>query len=121
MAIPRDSVEVHLGSGVATMQVSNLAVPDYFNIPNAFGLLDPPIAPVPATVSFDIRWSNPTERVQIRNTALDFGGLFVRNSATIWWKSQQAGFAFESAPAATSASYFAEIGHERNGVFFPHA
>jgi hypothetical protein len=98
--------------------VANLAVPDYFTIGNAlFG----GIPPVPATVSFLIHWGHPTARVRIHNPALDFGGLFVRNAATIWWRSQQAGFAFESAPAATSASYFAEIGHERNGLFFPHA
>jgi hypothetical protein len=38
--------------------------------------------------------------------------------ATIAWSARQAGFTFQSDPAATSKTVYAELGHERNGVFY---
>jgi hypothetical protein len=39
------------------------------------------------------------------------------SSATIDWSASEAGFSFASAPGS-SVTVFAEIGKERNGVFF---
>jgi hypothetical protein len=48
-----------------------------------------------------------------------FAGEFVRNTAQIEWNAAVGDYTFVSDPIATSSSSFAEIGHERNGSFFP--
>jgi hypothetical protein len=48
-----------------------------------------------------------------------FAGEFVRNAAQMEWTATVGDLVFRSAPLATSSSSFAEIGHERNGSFFP--
>jgi len=48
-----------------------------------------------------------------------FAGEFVRNSAQMEWSAAGGDYTFVSDPIATSSSSFAEIGHERNGSFFP--
>jgi hypothetical protein len=94
------------------MHVSDLAVEDYGNVVNA--LQDGPS--LEAAVSFDVTWSGVNERVKIRNESTDFGGEYIRNSATlIWSASNESGFSFQ---ADLLASDFATIGHERNGSFF---
>jgi hypothetical protein len=42
-------------------------------------------------------------------------GEYIRNTATLVWSASESGFAFQSDPLASD---FAEVGHERNGVFF---
>ena len=110
-AIDRGSVQVNLGNGSASLHVDDLDVEDYGNVVNA--LQDG--QSVPASVSFDVVWSGVDERVKIRNSATDFGGEYIRNKATLTWSASEAGFSFTSDPLASD---FAEIGHERNGVFF---
>ena len=46
-------------------------------------------------------------------------GEFVRNSAQMEWSARVGDYQFVSDPASTSSSSFAEIGQERNGIFFP--
>jgi hypothetical protein len=101
--IERDSVRVNLGAGSASLHIVDLEIEDYGTVVNA--LRDGPS--VEASVSFDISWSGVDERVKIRN----------RSTATLDWSaSNESGFGFQSDPLA---SHFAEIGKERNGVFFP--
>jgi len=60
-------------------------------------------------------------RLNIRNTDPvygGFGGEFIRNGAQMEWTATAGDYQFVSAPLATSSSSFAEIGHERNGMFF---
>ena len=104
-------MKVNLGNGSAAVHVADLDVEDYGNVANA--LLDGPS--VEAAVSFDINWSGVDGRLKLRNTSTDFAGEFIRNSATLSWSAEEAGFSFVSNPLE---SHFAEIGHERNGVFF---
>jgi hypothetical protein len=76
---------------------------------------------VPGHVSFTAVWSGVTDRVHIRNTDPVYGGFaaeFVRNSAQMEWKAIVGDYHFVSAPLGTSSSSFAELGHERNGIFF---
>ncbi len=77
---------------------------------------------IPGTVSFKAKWSGVGERVNVRNDDPVFGGFageFIRNSAQMEWTGTVGDFTFVSDPLATSSSAFAEIGHERNGSFFP--
>ena len=112
--IERDSVRVDLGAGSAALHVVDLETEDYGTVVNA--LQDGPS--VEAGVSFDISWSGLGERVKIRNRTTGFAGEYVRNSATLVWSASESGFRFQADPLA---SHFAEIGKERNGVFFPQA
>jgi hypothetical protein len=42
-----------------------------------------------------------------------------RNSAQMEWSAAVGDYTFVSDPIVSSSSSFAEIGHERNGSFFP--
>ena len=48
----------------------------------------------------------------------DFAAHFIRNSATIEWTGETELARYVSDPSSTSVSAFAEVGFERNGVFF---
>ena len=48
-----------------------------------------------------------------------FAGEFIRNTAQMEWTATVGDYRFTSDPLATSSSAFAEIGHERNGSFYP--
>jgi hypothetical protein len=97
---------------------------DYGKLENAF-LSEAP--PVPARVSFSLHWNiqaaPDVTQLTIRDPAQGYAGEFWQSeaagAATLEWSGSEAGFRFVSDPAATSSSYFAELGHERNGVFFP--
>lgn len=115
-----DGVDVNLGTGGAVLQVSNAPIFDYGTINNALFGGGP--APVPGTVSCRVEWQGVNQRVNIRNTDPVFGGFageFIRNTAQMQWTATVGDFVFESDALGTSSSLFAEIGHERNGVFFP--
>jgi hypothetical protein len=114
--IPAGSVSVNPGKGRASLQVRNIVVTDYGDYGNALFGGGPP--PVPATVSFEVQWSGVAERVNVVNPTDGFAGEFVRNSAQMAWSATVGDYSFVSAPASTSSSIFAEVGHERNGVFF---
>lgn len=114
--IPTQDVHVDLGRATATMRVSHADVEDYHTLKNA--LLNGPSDP--ASVSFVIRWRGVQARVQVDDLALGFAGRFIEDSATVDWSAKvpSTGFSFRSDPATTSKTAFAEIGSERNGVFF---
>jgi hypothetical protein len=113
--LPSSSVQVSPGAGTGRFHVTDLDIEDYHDVINA--LSGGPS--VPATVSFDIRWSGGGDRVKVRNSDLDFGGQYVEGKATIEWSGQNAnGESFQSDPANTSITHFAEVGKERNGAFF---
>jgi hypothetical protein len=120
LQIPDSSVQVELSKGSASLQASDVPIFDYTTIVNAlFGGGPPPIA---GTVSFKIVWSGVQQRVNIRNTNQVYGGFageFFRNTAKMEWTATVGDLSFASDPLATSSSVFAEIGHERNGSFFP--
>ena len=113
-----DGVDVQFGAGKASMKASNLALSDFFSIPNAlFRFLDP--VSTPAVCSFDIQWSGPvTNRSHVNDPAVGFAGEFVLSQATMTWSAvRKDGFRFVSDPSPT-ASAFAQLGQMRNGVFY---
>lgn len=118
--IPSDGIQVHLRQGTASMEAHNVPIFDYGDIPNALFGGGP--VPVPGSVSFTVTWRGVEERLKIRNTDPVYGGFageFIHNAAQMEWTATVGNFTFDSAPLSTSSSVFAEIGHERNGVFFP--
>ncbi len=117
--ISDDGVEAQPGAGNAVLRASNVPILDYGNIENALFGGGPPATP--GLVSFRVRWSGVQQRINVSNTDPiygGFGGEFVRNAAQMEWTATVGDFRFESDPLETSSSGFAEIGHERNGVFF---
>jgi hypothetical protein len=126
--------DVQISPVMAEMHVHNLAALDY---PEDFGSgsLGPnwQTAYVPATVSLDVVWTGPvTRRVTVVDATDQFAGTFNESQAVVTWSAQStSGFSFISNPGDSSTStpgapnisttyFFAEIGHEKNGIFFPH-
>jgi len=118
--LPDNSVSgVNPGAGNAVYQANNVPIFDFHNIPNA--LFGGGAAPVPGTVSFEVRWSGVDDRVNIKNPANSFAGEYVRGQAQMEWTATVGDFHYVSAPLSTSSSEFAELGQERNGAFYPHS
>ena len=115
-AISPDDVDVDFEEGSGSMRVRNVGVLDFHDIGNA--LFGGGATPTPAIVSFHVRWSGVQECERIRNVAQDFTGKFIRNQAHMERSATTDEFTFTSAPANTSSSVFAELGHMRNGSFF---
>ena len=83
--------------------------------------------PVPAHVSFDVRWAGHGERKRIRDETFGFVGHFATGEATISFTASNdgSGVVYTSDPAGQHNPTPAEggagspaVGHERNGVFF---
>jgi hypothetical protein len=113
--VPDDRVEVDLDEAKASINLRDIDVGDYHNIPNAlsFGPSDP------ANVSFHIRWSGVQQRIHLQDKQKKFDAQLILDIATMDWSAHTKDFKFESNPANTSTTIFAAIGRERNGIFFP--
>lgn len=110
-----NAVSVHPGSGAASMGVTNLPSRDFTELVNAL-LLGPSL---PAVVSFHIAWSASHDRQRFHDAPSQFDADLSINSARASWRGETAAALFVADAPSTSVSLFAEVGHERNGVFFP--
>jgi len=77
-----------------------------------------PVAPVRATVSFDVEWKGIVDTAQIENTTQHFKGSFLSTGATIKWSAKEEGFEFQSEAPDPSRNLISVLGREKNGVFF---
>jgi hypothetical protein len=130
--VPDDAVNVDFRrKGRATLRVPDLEVFDDHDVANSltYGLglpgdlgfsfpRIPPVFPVRATVSFEVKWNSVLESAQIRNDSQHFEGLFLQTEATVKWSSQQQGFAFVSEEPNSARNLISVLGRERNGAFF---
>lgn len=123
--IDPDELRIDLENGKASVRVEDLAIQDFHDLANnltkGHGLSNPPIPPVaavPATVSFDVEWSGVVSRGKVVNEAQNFSGDFIETGSTIKWSSEQNGFFFDSEDPNPARNIGAVIGHESNGVFF---
>lgn len=117
IAVPNDAVQVNLKAQTASFAYDNLAIPDFGNFVNAITVG----TSSPGAATFDVEWSGTTSQTTVRNAAETYEGSYLLNTATIAFNVAspiQNNFTFTSDPASTSTSLFAEIGVERNGVFF---
>jgi hypothetical protein len=110
-------VTVDLAAGTAELHVRSLDLLDSYTIPN--NLAGGPAEP--ATVGFDLSWSDPTAVESLVNAEQDFAGTFLDVISALQWSAQTAEFAFVSDPPQTSTSLFALIGYEANGFFLASA
>src|SRR5262245_38953527 len=124
MPIHPNNLQVQFNSGRASMHVEGLSVPDTHDLANSLTngqgyapLGRPAIAPVPATVSFDVEWSGEISRATVVNEAQNFRGDFIKTGSTMKWSSVQNGFFFDSEEPNPARNLGATIGRECNGVF----
>jgi hypothetical protein len=123
--IPPRALDVEPGTGEACLRARNLAVDDHHDFPNSVFGGGP--APVPAHVSFDVRWEGHGERTRIRDDTFGFTGRYVTGPATIDFTASNdgAGVTYTSdrggqynpGPEEGGAGSPA-VGHERNGIYF---
>jgi hypothetical protein len=129
--VDEDAVEVDFNSARARLRVRKLKVFDDHDLANSLtlglglpgdlGFPYPPIAsvaPVRATVSFDVEWNGIVATAQIHNGAQTFEGSFLSTGATIKWSADQPGFHFESETPDPTRNLVSVLGNEQNGVFF---
>ena len=123
--IPDDSVHVDFDEGEATLRVRHVVVFDGFTVANSLTPNHPALGIARAVVdSMTITWSGVTRTINGFASATEhFRGNFKETSARISVRVTTLndtghGFTFVSDPSATSVSHFAQIGRERNGVFF---
>jgi hypothetical protein len=113
------SVAVHPGKGSAVMDVRDLPSRDYHDLVNAI-TGGPFLAGV---VSFRVEWTSSSDRHHFHDPGTVPGTAFdanvVLNSAQAWWRGETSEALYVADDISTSASLFAEVGHERNGVYFP--
>jgi hypothetical protein len=130
--IPQHGVRFSFSRQQAVLHLTDVLVFDTFTVPNS---LDPrhPIPKVNAVIdSLRIRWSGTTMRRTWTDCVDAFRGEFFEDMATIEVvattpsmpasacppRAARNGFRFVSDAAETTISHFAQIGRERNGVFF---
>ena len=129
-SIPEGSVHVDLDEGSASLRVKNMCVYDAFTVPNSIMGVNRPVNQVKGIIdSLEIEWSGVFSRDTANEPVNKMRGNFVENKARIAVTattpksavtalSNGHGFRFVSDPASTSVSHFAEIGEERNGIYF---
>lgn len=96
------------------MKVRGLELEDYHDLVNA--LLDGPS--LEGIASFHVEWSASRDKHRFHDPGSAFDSNVVFNSAKCAWAGKTEAATFVSDPASTSHSLFAEVGEERNGVFF---
>ena len=98
------------------MTVTDLALFDFFNIPNGLFRFQSPVS-APARCSFDIAWSGPvTNRSPVTGPAGSTGELVMSQATMAWSASNALGFRFASHPSGTTSA-FAQLGRVANGIF----
>ena len=112
--IPDQSVNVDFDNATASYSLNNLSIGDYHDI-TSFLKGGPAI---PSEVSFQMHWQGVQKRVEFRDKKKRFVGTYIDDKATIAWSAERPGFKFDSDPANTSITNFAQLGKESNGVFF---
>ena len=112
--IPDENAKIDLEAATASLELSDLELGDHFNVPNS--LLRGPF--VPADASFQMHWSGVVQRVHLHDDQNTFDAHVIEDTATMAMSARTSSFTFVSDPESTSTSVFAEIGKERNGVFF---
>ena len=111
-------IDVNPATGDARMRGQSVKVSDYHDLFNSIEGGGP--APVPARVSYDVRWLGGGAASHIRDTRFEFVGDFVAGPAQISFTAmnEHGDVLYESDAAGQSSPLTPGVGTERNGVFF---
>jgi len=116
--VPRDSVDVHLGAGQASLRFTTQVFDDH-DLQSSLTKVYPAGFPKIAEVTFDVEWGGILDRQHLRNQDMNFEGDFLLTGATIDWSARDAsGVTFVSEPPRADRVVYAVVGHERNGTYF---
>ena len=119
-----------LEAGTASLHVENACVYDAFTVPNSVMGVNRTVNQAKGIInSLEMEWSGIIKRDSANEPVNKMRGSFVENTARIAVTattpmtmvtalSNGHGFRFVSDPASTSVSNFAQIGQERNGIFY---
>jgi hypothetical protein len=118
--VPNDAVQVDAGAGRAVLELTNMPIQDFFDF---FNSITHAVPPEDALVSFRVEWNVDGPWKTVDNPAEDFRFTFresvAADGASIVWSAQNdGGFSFQSDPAGESVNLYANLGRERNGVFY---
>jgi hypothetical protein len=101
------------------LKLVNAVLADHHSIPNSFS--GDPVPPDPATLTLDIEWSASGTRSVVTDHT-NFTAAVIHNMASVAARAhiptRNLVFTTDRTP---STSVFAEVGRERNGVFFRRA
>ncbi len=129
--IPEDGVDFSSSDEAASLHVKNVLAFDTFTVANSLDQHHPMGSKLNAIInSLRIDWSRTITRRSHTDCVDAFRGNFFEDSATIEVTAttlpvpasecppQQARSGFRFVSSRTTAVHFAQIGRERNGVFF---
>jgi hypothetical protein len=111
-------IDVNPATGEARMRGQSVKVSDYHDLFNS--ILGGGPAPIPARVSYDVRWDGGGAASHIRDTTFGFVGDFVAGPAHISFTAmnEHSDVLYESDAAGQFNPLSPAVGTERNGVFF---
>lgn len=109
-------MQIDLHAGTASLILTDFALKDFGTFCNDLSH-GPSVA---ATVSLNMQWNGVIDEYSIKSASQGYAGEFKVTGATLKYRASVPGnnFKFVSGPASTSINLFAQIGKERNGVFF---
>ena len=122
--VPEGAVKSNLDAGTAELHTKNIcSVFDVFAVSNSLDPTHPLGNIVSAEIeSLDLKWSGVTRKVLgFSDPVNHFSGDFFETSAAIQVEvitKKSTGHGFRFVSSATTAVNFAQIGREKNGVFF---
>lgn len=115
MALPRDSLQIRKGGREARLHLANLPMPDTFQFANNVS--------VSGEIDIDLTWramGNPVSRGNGNavppSDPTAFLGEFAEAECRGHGGGASTGFRFRTGEL-TETGFYAELGHERNGVF----
>jgi len=113
------AIKVDPATGEARLRVHALKIQDFHDILTSIGLVEGP-PPVPARVSFDVRWAGHGAPVSLNDPTFGFSGNYVTGPATIEFTAQNddSDVVYTSDPTGQSNPAPPAVGTEQNGVFF---
>lgn len=114
--VSSDSVDVDLGAGRATLQVSDIQQKDFFDFENA--ILGNGATPRQGRLSFRVEWTASGAAADFNNAAQQFRGRFSPAVAQMEWSGRSGNYEFESSPLAEATTDAAQLGAESNGSFY---
>jgi len=114
--VSADSVQVDLGAGTASLEVSDIQQKDYFDFENA--MLGNGDTPRQGQVSFRVEWTANGPAQNVNNPTQEYRGTVQPALAQMEWSGRSGDFEFQSAPLATSTTDAAQLGSCSNGSYY---
>lgn len=114
--VSADNVDVDLGAGTASLDVTDLQQKDFFDFENA--MLGNGDTPRQGRVSFRVEWTAYEDAVDVDNPDQEYRGTVRPALAQMEWSGRSGDFEFQSAPLSTSTTDAAQLGTGSNGSYY---